>query len=108
MLHGVISDYGSLAVYSYLYKSVPFRISAEDLEIQPPRKKDNCPRKGSVGNGVDIILQQEIGVLRGRSLPNLLDVPLHLDIDAVCVPETDTDATNFIDEDKTLVKVVME
>lgn len=108
MLHSVISHYGSLAKYSYLYKSVPFRMSAEDLEIQPPRKKDNFPRKGSMGNGVDIILQREIGVLRGRSLPTLLDVPLHLDIDAVCGPESDTDATNCKDEEKTLVEVVME
>lgn len=104
MLHSVISHNHSLGKYSYLYKYLPFRMSAEDLEIQPPRKKK---KNGSMGNGVEIILQQENGVLRGRSLPTLLDVPLHLDVDAVCVPENDTDA-NCKDEENTLVKVVME
>lgn len=75
-------------------------MSAEDLEIQPPKKKKNLPLNGSMGNSVDIILQQENGVLRGRSLPTLLDVPLHLDVD--------TDATNCKDEEKALVKVEME
>lgn len=93
-MHSVINHNDSLAKYSYLDKYLLFRMSAEDLEIQPPRKKKNFPLNGSMGNGVDIILQQENGVLRGRSLPTLLDVPLHLDVDALCVPQGDTDATN--------------
>lgn len=108
MLHIVISHNDCLANYSYLYKYLPFRMSAEDLEIQPPRKKYNLRLNGSLGNGVDLILQQENGVLQGRSLPTLLDVPLHLDVDAVCVPESDTHATNCKDKQKTLVKVEME
>lgn len=99
MLHSVISHNDALAKCSYLYKYLPFRMSAEDLEIQPPKKKKNLPLNGSMENGVDIILQQENDVLRG-SLPTLLDVPLHLDVD--------TDATNCKDEEKTLVKVEME
>lgn len=59
-------------------------------------------------NGLDIILQQENGVLHGRSLPTLLDVPLHLNVDAVCDSESDIDATDCKDEEKTLVKVVIE
>lgn len=108
MLHSVISHSDFLAKYSYLYKSLPFRMSAEDLRIQPPRKKKKLPLKGLMENSVDIILQQENGVLRGRSLPTLLDVPVHLDLEAVCVPDSDTDVTNCKDEGKTLVKVVME
>ncbi|TNM98366.1 hypothetical protein fugu_014612 [Takifugu bimaculatus] len=84
------------------------RINAEDLEIQPPRKKKNLPLNGSMENGLDSILQQENGVLRGRSLPTLLDVPLHLNVDAVCDSESDIDATDCKDEEKTLVKVVIE
>lgn len=61
-----------------------------------------------MGECADIILQHENGVLRGRSLPTLMDVPLHLDVDAVCVPESDTDAIDCKDEEKTLVKVVIE
>lgn len=45
-----------------------------------------------MGNGTDSIMQQENGVLRGRSLPTLLDLPLHPDVDVVCVHESDTDA----------------
>lgn len=59
-------------------------------------------------NGLDIILQQENGVLRGRSLPTLLDVPLHLDVDAVGVSESNNDAIDCKDEEKTFVKFVME
>lgn len=59
-------------------------------------------------NHLDIIQQQENGVLRGRSLPTLLDVPLHLNVDAVCDSESDIDASDCKDEEKTLVKVVME
>lgn len=95
---------------STIVKYLLFRISAEDREIQPPKKKKNSPLNGSIGNGLDItsILHQENGVLRGRSLPTLLDVPLHLNVDAVWDSESDIDATDCKDEEKTLVKVVME
>lgn len=67
-------------------------MNAEDLEIQPSRKKKN----GTMENGLDM----ENGVLRGRSLPTLLDVPLHLNVDAVCDSESDIDATDCKDEEK--------
>lgn len=107
MLHSVISHSYYLAKYNYLYKYLSFRMSAEDLEIPSRRKKKNVPLSGSMANSVDLILQQENGVLRGRSLPTLLDVPLHLDIDDVRVSESDTNATIGKDEEKTLVEVVM-
>lgn len=81
-----------------LYKYLPFRMSAEDLETQPPRKKTYFQLIDSIQNGM----------LRGRSLPTLLDVPLRLDADAVCVPDSDADSTNCKDGEKPLVKVVME
>lgn len=59
-------------------------------------------------NGQDIILQQENTLLRGRSLPALLDVPLHLNVDAVYDFKSDIDATDYKDEGKMLVKVVIE
>lgn len=108
MLHSVISQSYSFAKYSYLYKYLSFRMSAEDLEIQSPRKKNNLPLNGSIANSVDLTLHQENAVLRGRSLPTLLNAPLHLDVDNVGVSESDTDATNCKDEEKTLVEVVME
>lgn len=93
------------------FANLPFRVSAEDLEIPHTRKKENISLNGSKGERADIILHQmcnENGVLRGRSLPTLLDVPLHLDVDAVCAPESDTDVIDCKDEEKKLVKVVIE
>lgn len=87
---------------------LPFRMNAEDPKIQPPRKKKNLPLNGSKGNGEDIILQQENGVLQAKSLPTLLGaVPSDLD-SAFCVPESNTDITTCKDEDKALIKVMME
>lgn len=80
--------------YFYLH----FRMSAKDLDIQPPRKKKNSSLNCSMGNGMDSIMQQENGVVRGRSLPTLLDVPLHPDVDVVYVPESVTDPTIGEDE----------
>lgn len=100
------NDYQMLLLSTFA--NLPFRVSAEDLEIPHTRKKKNIPPNGSIGESTDIILQHENGVLRGRSFPTLLDVPLHLDVDAVCAPESGTDAIVWKDEEKKLVKVVIE
>ncbi|XP_029929954.1 bestrophin-4 [Myripristis murdjan] len=53
------------------------RMSAEDLEIHQPEDAPldaQClPLKGSVGNGLDKLLQRGKGAFRGGSLPSLID-----------------------------------
>ncbi|GLD50780.1 bestrophin-4 isoform X1 [Lates japonicus] len=57
------------------------RMSAEDLEIHQPAdtpvKKQYLALKGCLGDSLDGLLQRGKGILRGGSLPSLLDVTSH-------------------------------
>ncbi|XP_056276598.1 bestrophin-4-like [Pseudoliparis swirei] len=58
------------------------RMSAEDLEIHQPEdassgKKRYLPLKGSLGEELDGLLQRGRGILRGGSLPSLVDASSH-------------------------------
>lgn len=89
-------------------------MSAEDLEIhQPvdtPGKNQYLPLKASLGDGLYSILQRGDGILRGRSLPSLIDVSSHPNEEdgADYTPEDDVDATNHKEQEQALIKVVVE
>lgn len=89
-------------------------MSAEDLEIhQPvdtPGKNQYLPLKGSLGDGLYSILKRGNGILRGRSLPSLMDVSSYPneEDDADYSPEDDVDATNHKEQEKAFIEVVME
>ena len=83
----------------------------EDLEIhQPadaPGKKQYFPLKGSLGDGLDSLLQRGKGILRGRSLPSLMDVLSHPD-EENNVSEDNISVTNHKEQEKAFIKVVVE
>lgn len=89
-------------------------MSAEDLEIhQPadaPGKKQYFPLKVSLGDGLDSLLQRGKGILRGGSLPSLMDVSSHPneEDDADASAEGDVNATNHREQEKALIKVAVE
>ncbi|KAF0046646.1 hypothetical protein F2P81_000279 [Scophthalmus maximus] len=88
------------------------RMSAEDLEIHRPAdapvKKQYLPLKGSLGDG---LLQRGKGILRGGSLPSLIDISSHPnaeeDVDAV-PPAGDIGAASSREQEMTLIKVAVE
>lgn len=89
-------------------------MSAEDLEIHQPAdtpvKKPYLALKGSLGDSLDGLLQRGKGILRGGSLPSLLDVTSHpneeehVDVS----PQADTSATNLKEQEKTLIQITVE
>lgn len=89
-------------------------MSVEDLEIhQPadtPAKKQYLPLQGSLGDGIDRLLHRGKGILRGGSLPSLLDVLSHSneEDDADASPDDDVNATNHKEHDKAFIKIVVE
>ncbi len=89
-------------------------MSVEDLEIhQPadtPGKKQYLPFKGSLSDGLDSLLQRGKGILRGGSLPSLMDVSSHQneEDDADASPEGDVNAANHNEQEEALIKVVVE
>ena len=87
-------------------------MSMEDLEIhQPadaPGKKQYFPLMGSLGNGLDSLLQRGKGILRGRSLPSLMDVLSHPDEENNVSPEDNISVTNHKEQEKAFIKVVVE
>ncbi|XP_036938625.1 bestrophin-4 [Acanthopagrus latus] len=88
------------------------RMSAEDLEIhQPadiPGKKQYLPLKGSLGDGLNGLLQRGKGILRGGSLPSLMDVSSHPNEEDDADAEDDTDANNCDEQEKAFIQVVVE
>lgn len=86
----------------------------EDLEIhQPadsPGKKQYLPLKGTLADGLDSLLQRGKGILRGGSLPSLVDVSSHLndEDDADTSPEGDVIATNHNEQEKALITIAVE
>ncbi|KAM4605219.1 bestrophin-4 [Polymixia lowei] len=70
------------------------RMSAEDLEIHRPAdaplKMQYLPVRGSLADGLDNLLQKGKGILRGGSLPSLMDCSSHTHEDE-CV---DADGNN--------------
>ncbi len=84
-------------------------MSAEDLEIHQaadtPQKEQWFPLKGSLADGLSSRLQRGEGVLRGGSLPSLLDVLSHPneeeDIDSSSVD--DIPASNHKEQEKTFI-----
>ncbi|XP_049889159.1 bestrophin-4 [Epinephelus moara] len=94
------------------------RMSAEDLEIhQPadtPGKKQYLPLRGSLGDGLDSLLQRGKGILRGVSLPSLMDVsPMvsphpNEEDDSDTSPEGDTNTSNHKEHENALIKVAVE
>lgn len=94
-------------------------MSAEDLEIHQPEdapvKKRYLHLNGSLGDGLDSLLQKGKGILRGgRSLPSLLDTSSHPyeEEDAGANEEDDVDVSPEDDKDqeqeKTLIKISVE
>uniref|UniRef100_A0A4W6BR82 Bestrophin homolog n=1 Tax=Lates calcarifer TaxID=8187 RepID=A0A4W6BR82_LATCA len=96
------------------FKGSTFDMSAEDLEIHQPAdtpvKKQYLALKGSLGDSLDGLLQRGKGILRGGSLPSLLDVTSHpneeehVDVS----PQADTSATNLKEQEKTLIQITVE
>lgn len=87
-------------------------MSAEDLEIhQPadiPGKKQYLPLKGSLGDGLNGLLQRGKGILRGGSLPSLMDVLSHPNEEDDADAEDDIDANNCDEQEKAFIQVVVE
>lgn len=80
-------------------------MSVEDLEIhQPgdsPGKKQYLPLRASLGDGPDSVLQRGKGILRGGSLPSLVDVSAH--------PNEEDEVTNATNhKEQTFINVVVE
>lgn len=88
-------------------------MSAEDLEIhQPgddPQREQYLPLKGSLGDGLNGLLQRGKGALRGGSLPSLLDISSYPNVedDTDASPEDDN-ASNHKEQEKAFIKVVVE
>ncbi|KAG8013840.1 Bestrophin-4 [Nibea albiflora] len=84
------------------------RMSVEDLEIhQPgdsPGKKQYLPLRASLGDGLDSLLQRGKGILRGGSLPSLVDASAH--------PNEEDDAEDEVDptnhKEQTSINIVVE
>lgn len=88
-------------------------MSAEDLEIHQPADtsvKEYIPLKGSLSDGLDRLLQRGQGILRGSSLPSLVDVSSRLNEDEniAASPEEDFNTSNHKGYEKTMIKVVVE
>lgn len=85
-------------------------MSAEDLEItqaaDTPGEKQCFPLKGSLGDGLDSLLQRGKGILRGGSLPSMMDVLSHPNEEDDA--EGDINATNHKEQEKALIKVAVE
>lgn len=90
------------------------RMSAEDLEIHQPAdtpvRKQYSPLKGSLGDGLDSFLQRGKGILRGGSLPSLMDISSHPneEEETDVSPEGNISVTNHKEQKKTLIKVAVE
>ncbi|TKS79446.1 Bestrophin-4 Vitelliform macular dystrophy 2-like protein 2 [Collichthys lucidus] len=84
------------------------RMSVEDLEIhQPgdsPGKKQYLPLRASLGDGLDSLLQRGKGILRGGSLPSLVDVSAHPNEEDDT--EDEVNASNH--KEQTFINVVVE
>lgn len=77
-------------------------MSAEDLEIHQPAD----PLKGS---GMYSILHGGNGILRGRSLPSLLEVLSHPNEEGDDYsPEDDINATNHKEQERAFIQVAVE
>lgn len=87
-------------------------MSAEDLEIhQPvdtPGKKQYLPLKGSLGDGLNGLLQRGKGILRGGSLPSLVDVSSHPNEEDDADAEDNIDVNNCDEQEKAFIQVVVE
>lgn len=83
-------------------------MSTEALEIHQPTdalgNKQYLPFNGSVGDGLHGFLPREKSVLRGGSLPSLVDVSSQLDED------DDEDTFNYTNnhEGNAFIKVIVE
>lgn len=81
-------------------------MSAEDLEIHQPEdassgKKRYLPLKGSLGEELDGLLQRGRGILRGGSLPSLVDASSHpREEGADASPEGAIDTIDHIDHEE--------
>ncbi|KAM7400188.1 hypothetical protein PAMA_004740 [Pampus argenteus] len=90
------------------------RMSVEDLEIHQPAdtsvRMQYFPLNGSLGDGLDRLLQRGKGNLRGRSLPSLIDVSSQPDEDedVDASPDGDSNSSNHKEQEKTIIKVVVE
>ena len=76
-----------------------FRMSAEDLEIHHPSDTplENVPLRGYLGDG---LVRKAKGILRGGSLPSLLDCPREED----CLEDTDGNEVG----EKPMIKISVE
>lgn len=83
-------------------------MSAEDLEIHQPA--DTPGKRPLKGDGLYSILHRGNGILRGRSLPSLMDVSSHPneEDDADYSPEDDINATNHKEQGKAFIQVAVE
>lgn len=85
-------------------------MSAEDLEIHQlsdtDERKQFLPLKGSPVDG----LRRGEGILRGGSLPSLMDVSSHpnREEDADVSTEEEISVTNHKEQEKTFIKVTVE
>lgn len=86
-------------------------MSIEDLEIHQPADTSSrtqyLPHRASLGDGLDSLLQRGKAVLRGGSLPSLLDNSWHPneDEDDDDSPEGDT---NHKEQEKVIINVSVE
>uniref|UniRef100_A0A8C3AYP3 Bestrophin homolog n=1 Tax=Cyclopterus lumpus TaxID=8103 RepID=A0A8C3AYP3_CYCLU len=92
-------------------------IHAEDLEIHQPAadtssgKTRYLPLKGSLGEGLDSLLQRGKGILRGGSLPSLVDASPHTHEEEDASPEGAVDTIDTIDhkeQEHAWIKVAVE
>ncbi|XP_030015327.1 bestrophin-2-like [Sphaeramia orbicularis] len=90
------------------------RMSVEDLEIHHPAegpvKTQYFPLKGSLGDGLDKLLQKGKGILRGASLPSLLDISPHpnQDEDDDDSPDGDIKLSNHKVEENALIRIEID
>lgn len=90
-------------------------MSAEDLELhQPgvaPVKSQYLTLKGSLGDGVDGLLQKGKRLLQSRSLPSLVDIPScpnEEEEEEEDVDEEDVSTTEHKEQARAMIKVVVE
>lgn len=89
-------------------------MSAEDLELhQPgvaPVKSQYLTLKGSLGDGVDGLLQKGKRLLQSRSLPSLVDIPScpNEEEEEEDVDEEDVSTTEHKEQARAMIKVVVE